>query len=366
MPTDTLDPPRFAQPQETACDAFVLELRNYLNRSQSVGRLAEMPTLQKYAVGYESGTDPYETTVQILQEFPDVLENLPHVSVTAGNARNKRLSIGRPVLGVVQLAPRVDTVSTEPFALAAGEVLRYRTMPDGVNWTASSVTFAADRFPTAAPVTAALAADVARVINEQSLYAYATALPSGAVRIATGGVYGQGRPNAIEVLATTDANVLSEFGLAGGEADDTENTARPPMLRYHQATELSVNIDVICADSNTRRELSDLLYSWSTFWLERQHFELYGRGVFDPEAYPDEHYQISMHQEITLGAETAVPRPGDQKDKVHTQRVTVPCTLIHYIDRSVTVVGGPSDGDNWTLDSADISIATDEDLPTPN
>lgn len=342
----------------------MLALREYFDRAQTAARLSELPTVQKYSIGYAAGTDPFETTVALLEEFPDVLENLPHVSVTAGSGRNRRMTIGRPTIATVQLPPRVET-AIEPYALTDGWVLRYQTMPNGVDWVASSVVFQADRFPTSAPIGSALAVDVARVINEQALYAEAVVV-GGRVRLMAGGPLGGGgtaraQPNAIQVLSTSTAGLLTALGWVGGEADSTDNPARPPMHRYHQATEIQVALDVITTDTNTRRELVDLCYSWATFWLERQHFALWGRGVFD-EAYPDENYQVSVHQEVSWSNETAVARPGgDAKDKVHVQRVSVPITLWQYLDRSVTVASGPSAGMGWMVDADDIS--EDPDLP---
>lgn len=362
-PDDLNDPPRFAQIVETTKDAFVLELRQFFDRNQTAQRLDELPTVEKYALGYGPSEDPYETTVSLFQEFPDVLEHLPHVIVTAGGVTNKRMTVGRPIMAQVQLPPRIETGNDGPYALVDGDILQYRTKPNGIDWTTSSVVFKASRFPTANPITAALPLDVARVFNEQGLYAEALAITGTGVRFQVGGPFGNQTPNAFEVLSGTSANVLSELGLTVGQSDDSENPARPPMNRYHMAGEVQVAIDVITTDVNTRRELADLVYSWATFWLERQHFELLGRSGFD-ESIADEHYQIIVHQEVTMSGEQVVMRPGDQSDKVHIQRVNIPVTSLLYIDRAVLVPSGPAAGDAFIVDSADGEL--DEDLPTPN
>lgn len=367
VPDDLNDPPLFSQIIETTKDAFVLELRKFFDRDQTAARASELPTIEKYAVGFGPGTDPYETTVQIIQEFPDILEQMPHISVNATSGRNKRLTLGRPLIGQVQYPPRVEGTGTETFALADGDILQYRTKPNGIDWVTSQVLFTPARFPTSAPVTAATAVDVARVINEQALYAHAEVIDIGGsdgIRLSTGGPLGKCMPNAIEILSGSSANVLTELGLTVGQSDDSDNTARPPMNRYHHAAELTVNVDIITTDPNVRRELTDLVFSWGTFWLERKHFELLGRSIFD-ETIADEHYQIIMHQEVTFGAEQAVPRSNDMKDKIHIQRVTLPVTTILYIDRPVVVPAPYANaGDNWQTDADDVT--RDDDLPTPN
>jgi len=367
VPDDLNDPPRFSQVIETTKDAFVLELRRFFDINQTAARLSELPTIEKYAIGFAPSQDPYETTVAILQEFPDVLEQLPHISITAGGGRNKRLTFGRPLIAQTQQPPRVVGTAGETFALADNDQLVFRTKPNGVDWVTSTIVFRSARFPTANPITAALADDVARVINEQALYARASVVDIGggtqAIQLATGGLQGRCMPNAIEILTGTSANVLTELGLTVGQADDSTNTARPPMNRYHNGAEVTVNIDVIAVDPNVRRELADLVFSWATFWLERKHFELLGRSVFD-ETITEEHYQIIIHQEVSFGGEQDVARPNDMKDKIHFQRVTVPVSTFMYLDRPVVIPSGAAQGDNWQTDADDVT--PDADLITPS
>lgn len=363
-PDDTEDPPRFGQLVETAKDAFVLALRRFFDRAQTAERLGELPIIEKYAIGQSVGEDPYVTTVRLLQEYPDLKERLPHISVTGGGARNKRLTVGRPLIDRVQLAPRVVGTGTEPFVLADDDTLVVRTKPDGIDWVTSTLVLRSGRFPSSDPITAATAADVARVINEQALYVTTTATADGGLVISTGGPYGKYTPNAIEVLTGSTANLLTELGFTVGQSDSSDNAARPPMWRYHLAGECTINIDVICTDVNTRRELADLVFGWATFWLERQHFTMLGRGTFEPEVYPDEHYQITLNQETSMGPETFVPRPGDQSDKVHVQRISVPVVVIQYIDRPVLVPSGPAQGDVFETNADDGTL--DDDLVEPS
>jgi hypothetical protein len=363
-PADLNDPPQFAQPLETTKDAFVLGLRTFFDQQQVQGRLRELPTIQKYQAGFDAGNDPFLTTVEIVQEFPDILERLPHISVTAASARNRRMTIGVPLIDQVQYPPRVEASATGPFDLStatgvvpAEYVLRYRTQPErrGV-WVESQVILRQSRF---ADWTQATVQDVVRVINEQALFARAFVTAEGTVAIECGGpAGGDVRPNVIEVLGTSTPGILTLLGFTAGQTDNVFNTTRPPANRYHLASEVVVNIDVLSVDVNTRRELTDLIYGWAIFWLERDFYELQGRTWTDEDVNdPQEWWHIVFHQEVSVGQFQAFDRPQSGKDKAHVQRVTVPVTTYQYIDRPVRT----STGGNFIL-STDI-LTEDPDLP---
>lgn len=245
IPDDLNDPPRYSQVIETTKDAFVIEMRNYFNEAQSSGRIQELPTIEKYAIDFGAGLDPYETTVRIVQEFSDVDEALPHIAIVATSGEARRLSVGVPFVAHIQLPPRVTTRNAEPYALADGDQLVLRTTP----WTnekdefsaeprqfeaaTSVIRFDANRFPTANPITAARAIDVARLFTQRALYAESLALAitgGTGVQFQTGGPFGGGKPrNEIEVLSTSTPNLvtalgLGDFGTAGG-ADSITGTA---------------------------------------------------------------------------------------------------------------------------------------------
>ena len=147
-----------------------------------------------------------------------------------------------------------------------------------------------------------------------------------------------------------------------GYRDDSRNPARPVMNRYHAAAELSITIDVFAESPNERTELFDLLFGEFIFFLELKMFTLYGRGIFD-EAYPDEHYQISIHQEVNDGGELDFPRGEDVKNRMHACRLVLPVTTTWMADRPVLVPTGPSAGRSWTLEGENVS--QDDNLPPP-
>lgn len=346
VPDDAQDPPRFGQILETTKDAFVLELRNFFGQVQPTGRIAELPTIEKYQVSEGSEFDPFLTGVEIVQEYPDILEHLPHIAVTAAGGQNQRMTVGVPFIATVQYPPEVTGSATGPFDLSTAPsaqefTLRYRTQPfRNGEWVTSETILRQSRF---ADWTTATAADVVRVINEQALYACARLSPEGFIVIEAGGLRGRTRPNTIEILGSSTPGILTLLGFSAGQQDNSFNTARPPRHRYHMASSLNINIDVLASDVNVRRELADLVYSWATFWLARQFFEFQGRSTHDRTVTPEEWYQIIFHQETSVAGHQDNQRLQDGKDKVHMQRVTVPVTTIQYIDRAVR----QTDGSNW-------------------
>jgi len=515
---DDEDVPKFGQAAETVKDAIVHELRDFFRKDNFTSEeRAEIPTVRKYSIGFGPGTDPYETTQKISQEYPDFDERLPHVAVIALTGANNPVSVGQPFIGHTQLPPRLRT-GVEPFALADVQTLKQtitvtaavpastytvtvggtpfsytsgaldtvediaqglrdalrddlvtlfsfvhsgpvltatatapglsfsfgvsvnlatatvqaasteatsdflvlRTTPDHRTPVEETIEFRPELF---LDVTAATAAEVVRVINEQGRYVHARTVDTGsgiAVEILSGGKVGGLRtPNEVEVVATSSANAVavlalgnSGVGAAGdaitagpalgeytlsvvgaafpasfvgefvtlggvdpegvnggrhevlaipvdggddlvfaapgaaesfatgtwfvGRRDDSTNPLRPPHNRRCMSWKLTAQVAILTESANTRTELSDLVTSRFTFWLEEKHFELLGRGIFD-EAYLDEIWQISIHKEIQLSGETDVARPaGDMKDKIYISSAVIPVTLWWYLDRSVS------------------------------
>lgn len=547
VPRDLDDPPQFGQITETVKDAFVLELRQFFDQPRlnvlDAARGREIPTVQKYAVGYGPNTDPYETTQQILSDLADVAEHLPHVAVTAVTGTNNRQTIGQPFIGHVQIPPRVVTATAAPWALgapayevrqvvvnaavvgqrlaigidgtdfeyvvqtgdstadaarglalalagavplfrtartgdtlvitcqtintafvldvagaltaslvtAAGsselDVLEFSTRPRGVAEIVERVSFWPERFPTASPPSAATAVDVARVINEQAKWAQAVVVPVGVgsgVRLFTGGpLGGETTPNEIEIRTGTTDNVLALFGfgargtggpgatltgvgadaepmvleatgvgaaaqevidtgstpyvtlsgedLANGNVghfpissapdDDTiefvnvdgtpesfadqewfigardtwRNPARPVLNRRHLSFRVNVTLSVLTESPNTRDELHDLVLTQFAYYMELKFFELTGRGTLDAENYPNEIYTISIAQDIAPTGASQTQRPGDAKQPIYESRITVPCTLLMYQDRSVLIPSGPRAGELFVTTPDDIT-----------
>lgn len=160
--TDGNDPPQFPLLLEAVKDAFVERLRTFFARDTiTVARRSEVPTVRKYASGFDAGEDPYVTYGSIVQEFADQNERLPHVGVLTASGTTKSLTVGRPIIATVQASPRVTGTVAEPFALpsATHEV---RTLT--VSAVAASYTYAVAGVPFTTTGTFATVADAARAI----------------------------------------------------------------------------------------------------------------------------------------------------------------------------------------------------------
>jgi hypothetical protein len=205
IPDDLLDPPQFGGILELVKDTLVLELRNFFRDSNiNSARRTELPEIQKYSISNDA-LDPFSTSVTIVQKYPEILEHLPHIAVLASNSTERKLSFSVPVIAIVQNPSSVVSAAFEPFALTDGDQLVIRTTPAPRKPVYETITFTADRFPTGNPIGSALAADVAKVINEQAQFFNAVVISSGGhnyVSIQAGGTQGNlsGKtPTSIEV-----------------------------------------------------------------------------------------------------------------------------------------------------------------------
>lgn len=162
------------------------------------------------------------------------------------------------------------------------------------------------------------------------------------------------------ILTRTDTAVT--FAHPGGQAasadwsiglqDDWKNVARPPKHRYAMAWDLTLELQTLTEDENTRQELSDLIISFLTFYMEQQHFTLLGRSVTD-ESVTGEHWQIVLLPNIRAGSEVEVARTDDGIDKIYTARFDVSLNISMYIDREVEHPDNP--GVPWYITPSDLT-----------
>jgi hypothetical protein len=435
-PTDALDPARFGQVVETTKDAFVEALRDFFAQTtHTVERRGELPFIEKYATTV-APDDPHTTAVNVFQRHPELFERMPMVVVMSAQGSQKPVSIGPPTVNVVQDPPRVRASQPGPYALVDGDVLEVRIGVTRRTAKLSQVIFSASQFPTANPITAATAADIARVINSQSPFfrAYVAvvggqqflelharpssdsattpsyievstatsanfasetgfirqgymlavsaevspqqgrarmviSLPEGSVTSADEGAFittssyaqpyfNSGRYRIVSVTTTVGQpdSVLVEYRNAIAEVpippstnigtwfvgarDDQFNPARPPMMRYMYASDLSVQLSILANDELVRKELHDILNAFLSFFLEDRFFTFNGRtdvpeNPLDPSYRRNESYQITIRQPVRHSGESEVQRPGDLNDRVYVGMHTVDVTTSWYIDREL-------------------------------
>lgn len=171
-------------------------------------------------------------------------------------------------------------------------------------------------------------------------------------------------------LDGTTLNYTNPYGIAEawpvgatwflGLKDDSFNPARPPFNRYGYMFDVGVQIQVLTDDDQTRDQVSDLVSSYLTFFMERQFFTYLGRSVFDPTVV-GENYEIVMKSDLRSSSEDEIPVGNSQFDKINADVFNFTCHVIQCIDRTVVQPYGPNAGQGWTIDGKNGSF--DETLP---
>ena len=343
---DANDPPRFSQLVEAAKNVFLDELREFFDQQRSAGRISEVPTLEKYSApqGRADNDDPYETAINLIRTFPDLLQNLPLVAITSASANERKPSFTGNFVSHVQAPCRVTGQAAEPylglFPGGALETLTIETEDKLGNPRVSSFSFSAGMFADPSSITVR---EFACAINNQSLYVEAHRIErkltnvyeEPILQISVGGPRGHVRPNHITVLGGT-APLLSALGLTIGQTDNSDNPERPAGNRYMIAADMSIGFDIGAESDNERTELTDLMWNFGALHFDKRQHTILGRGFFD-ERYPLENTQIIIKGSMSSSGEADVPRPeGDVEDKIYVNRFTLPVTVLSYVDRLIT------------------------------
>ena len=352
IPKDIKDPPLFAQPLETTKDAFTIELRKFFDRQyQTASRVEEIPTIKKYDISLSSSASSLETAVQLIQKHPSALENLPLIAVLGAVGRNRPMSINNQFVTAVSPRPSVLSSNTEPFILADGQTIQFKTTDVNGNNRVSTIILRQSRFVNMA---AATATEVVREINFQALYANGVD-SSGKVVLAYGGPGTTGTSGSIEIVGGT---AIAALGFTIGQKSEYTNIV--PYNRYIQSSNIDVALEVATEDENTRTEITDLIWAFFTFFITDRQSTLYGRSIFD-NTISNETYQVIIKPDPSMSGEQEVPRPNTQLDKVYVNRINVSTITMQYIDRAVVLPGTTTP---FYLDAN--GILRDESIPPRN
>src|SRR3972149_4799700 len=345
LPLDPADPARFAQLVETAKDCFQVELTRFFDfhRPQFQSVKAEVPTIEKYELGFQPSENAIETFTRILLQHPDITEKLPLVAITAASGNFLKLGFGSQYVDAVQLPARLKGTQIGPFALIDGDKISFRTKPDGQTFITSTILFKSQLFVN---IGAATIEEVIAAANVQLLYVTAKktqyTTPVGVLRLDAIGPLAKIYPNEIEILGPpfSTANALTRLGFVAGQKDVC--ASRPPANRYQLAQNLTIGIDLGAESENERREMTDLLNYFFSLEMDKRDFTFLGRWIFDdgvqiaPGQY--ENFQLILKDQHSLAGEAEIPRQagsGEQKDLIYINRIQVPCTIIDYVDRSL-------------------------------
>lgn len=330
VPDDLSQAPVFGAVTETTKDVFVLELRQYLETKYAKLRAGELPRIDKYSVAGTVATDPLETAVSLIRNYPDLTEDLPIVAITSTTGRNLKLDISNKHTSMIVHPAAVIGANSGPFVLADGQDLTFTTTPEGNGSTITSrMVFKSYMF---ADITQATVAEVVAAIEMQALYA--TGYVSGGTKLGVkaGGKHGMVYPNKITITGGTAATAL---GFTVGQNSQNYGSGKYYYERKHTAADLTVNIEIIAESDNIRTEISDLVYDFIVYVMEDRKFQFYGRSVFDPTVENETYQIILKDNEMSFSGESDMARPGDPKDKLYINRLSVPVTSILYSDRRV-------------------------------
>jgi hypothetical protein len=374
IPIDPNDPPRFSQLTETCKDAFQAELTAFFNYKalDFAQRKAEIPTIQKYNLGFSPSDKPIETFTRILLQHPDILEKLPLIAITAATGQHLPLGIGTQIVCATQLPARIKSSVTSggPFALVDGDFISFQTTPNGKQTATSTVLFKRNMFVS---IGAATMAEVIAVANVQMLYvtakstSYSTSTPL--LRFDAIGPIAQSYPNYIRVVGGS-TNALAVLGFTVGQQDLATN--HPPSNRYQIAQNLTIGIDIGTEDENERREITDLVNYFFVLEMDKRRKTFLGRSIFDDEYFQpgnpplQENYQVTLLDKHSLAGEAEIPRQSgssEQQDLLYINRMNVPVTIIDYVDRRLLHPYGYLDQDTLTHAVDDNGLPAGDHVP---
>lgn len=360
VPTDTSDPPRFAQPVETTKDAFVTELKKFFNRAKiTQSRLEEIPTIRKFDISLKKNESSHETAVKVIRKLPNINENLPLIAVLGATGRNLPMGIGGQY--VMPVAPRTFVASSinNIYNLSGfnqTKTLKFRSVTPQKTIRTTTIVLRDSRFTS---LVAATPEEVVKEINFQSLYVKAFVNTDNGISISYGGPADSGKVTGdIMIGDGTDAGTAAAaLGFTNNQTALYVNTI--PYNRYHQATSLDIGIEIVAEDDNVRTELNDLVWSFFTFYMNDRDYMFLGRTIFD-QSVSNETYQVIIKPDPSMSGENEVPRPGDEKDKLYVNRINIGVTTIQYIDRAVVTASGTP----FYYDAAKVTV--DPTIPPKN
>jgi len=360
QPLDPADPARFSQLVETAKGCIQRELQNYFDATfgSKVNLKTEVPTIEKYSLGNEGPNSPIETFTRVITQHPDILEKMPLVAITGSSGQFLKLGLGTQFVDTTQRPARVKGTKKGPFTFVNGDKIAFRTKPS-LNGPSviTTVVFTQKMLPN---IGATTIQEVVAVTKAQALYVTPQITtysdPVGVIRfLAVGPLAPNIYPNEIEVLPPpfSTQNAIDQLGLTVSVTDVCGD--RPPGNRYQLSMNLTINLDIGTESENERMELTDLLLGFFSLTMEDRDFTFYGRTVFDDEFVQDafgrqENYQVILKDQHSLTGEAEVPRQpgsGEQVDLIYINRISIPITIIDYVDRYVTAL--PNRGDQLNL-----------------
>ena len=368
QPYDSTDVPKFGQLIETTKDAFASELEAFFDykATDATSKISELPNIEKFALGASTNEQNLEEVVDLIMSYADTPDRFPMIAITSASLRERKLSIGNNFVDHVQYPPSICGTVPGPYNLTAGWTMEITTWPSGYedDETTSLITLASVIFEDITNVTTQELADA--INHTQALYYQCSVTADDCLRIETGGPCAVTTPNYIEIT-DGDAACLTALGFTLGQSDTYLSTDNPPKNRYIIAGDMSINIDVVTDDINTRSELADLVYDFFAFYMEKRRFQFIGRSYQSRDIDPEEWFHIIFQNQFNWSGELQKLRPGggEAKDYIYATRGSMPIFTSDFIDRKLVtepvfllrdnvipdandeIPTGDYSGDNW-------------------
>lgn len=109
-----------------------------------------------------------------------------------------------------------------------------------------------------------------------------------------------------------------------------------PTVREVVGGDMTIIIEIAAVDTNTRSELTDIVFTFFAMYLEEARFSIQGSAETNPETKAQNLHQIILKAQAQISGETEQNRPnGESFDKIYFNRIVVPVIFIDYVDREI-------------------------------
>jgi len=106
-----------------------------------------------------------------------------------------------------------------------------------------------------------------------------------------------------------------------------------PMVREAVGGNMTVVLQISAVDTNARSELTDIVFSFFTVYLEEKNFTILGDCTKDENGVP-QLYQLIIRSTASIGGERDIPRPeGEPLSRIYLNSISVPIIFLDYVDR---------------------------------
>ena len=374
-PYDTNDPPRFGQLVETAKAAFLVELNQYFSykTEDASDKIIEVPNIEKYALGASTGESSLQTVVNTILSYSDTPDKFPMIAITSANVKQRSMNIGSNIVAAVQYPPSVVGTKAGPFNLNHGSddpwSIEITTWPGGTEASEMVSTLAIPSVYFSDP-TSITASQLCTYINRsQALYSTWGIVSGDYIRISAGGAASANTLAKYVEITGGDTELLTALGFTVGDSDTYLSTTNVSKRRYYSAADMVVNIDVVTDSLTTRTELSDIVYSFFSYYMEKRRFQFFGRSYFDREIDPSEWFHVILKNQFSWSSEVTKSRQGgEQYDQVYAIRGSIPIFIEDFIDKDMTAPAFVDDAPRvispgYSAPDAEAPESSDTDLP---